>query len=131
MKNRHILLVDNERRLIECLKLFLELEGFTVTAAESGEEALEKAVQIYKDGSCIDLLITDILMPGMSGVDLLEKLDQNNIKPVSLGISGFCDEETMEDLKKCGCRNFLSKPFDPDEILAKITELINRSRPEV
>jgi CheY-like chemotaxis protein len=125
MKNNHIFFVDNEARLIECLKLYLELEGFKVTTAESGEEALEKALQIYNSGSHVDLLITDILMPGMSGAELLEKLKQNNITPTTLGVSGFCDEETMEKLRTSGCHNFLLKPFDPDEIMGKIKELIN------
>lgn len=125
MKNNHIFYVDNETRLIECLKLFLEIEGFKVTTAESGEEALEKALQIYNSGSQVDLLITDILMPGMSGAELLEKLKQNNITPTTLGVSGFCDEEIMEKLRASGCHNFLLKPFDPDEIMGKIKELIN------
>jgi DNA-binding response OmpR family regulator len=124
MDKRHIFLVDNEEKLIECLTLCLKLEDFMVTSAGSAEEAINKLVEIYDGGAAVDLLVTDVWMPEFSGIELLEKLDQKNINPPVLGISGYFDDETKKKLSKFGCRNFLSKPFDSDEFLERIRGIL-------
>ena len=127
MKNYHIFLVDNEIRLVECLKLVLNIEGHSVTSAGNGEEALDKLKEIYADGSKVDLLITDILMPKMSGIELIDKLHQCDISPATLGISGLAENETIAKLAEKGCTDLILKPFTSETLLQKITEIMNRN----
>ncbi len=127
MNNYHIFLVDNEIRLVECLKLVLSIEGHSVTSAGNGEEALDKLKEIYAGGSKVDLLITDILMPKMSGIELIDKLHQCDISPATLGISGFTENETIVKLAEKGCTDLILKPFTSETLLHKITEIMARN----
>ena len=124
MRNCHILLVDDEENLTQCLELVLSIEGHNVTTANSGEKALELIKGIYERDSKIDLLITDICMPGMSGLDLIKNLNQQKIYPFTIGISGFTDDETIAELHKKGCDDLILKPFTPEELLCRISKII-------
>jgi YesN/AraC family two-component response regulator len=124
MKNYSILLVDDEERLTQCLDMVLSLEGHNVQTASNGEDALKLIEDIYQQGNKLDLLITDIWMPGMSGLDLITKLNQQKIQPTTLGISGYTDSETLEELYSKGCNDLIFKPFTPEELLCKITEVM-------
>jgi DNA-binding response OmpR family regulator len=124
MKNCHILLVDDEENLTKCLELVLSIEGHTVTTANSGEKALELIKTIYKHDSKIDLLITDLYMPGMSGLELIENLNQQKIHPLTIGISGFADDETIFELHKKGCKDLIFKPFTSEELLCRISNIM-------
>jgi YesN/AraC family two-component response regulator len=124
MKNYSILLVDDEERLTQCLDMVLSLEGHKVQTASNGEDALKLIEDIYQQGNKLDLLITDIWMPGMSGLDLITKLNQQKIQPTTLGISGYTDSDTLEELYSKGCNDLIFKPFTPEELLCKITEVM-------
>lgn len=125
MKNCHILLVDDEENLTQCLEMVLLIEGHSVTTANSGEKALELIKEIYKQNSKIDLLITDIYMPGMSGLELIKNLNQQQISPLTIGISGFADDETIAELHQKGCDDVIFKPFTPEELLQRISKLVD------
>lgn len=125
MENYNILLVDDEERLTQCLDLILSIAGHKVTTASNGEKALALIKDIYNKGNKIDLLITDIWMPGMTGLELITKLNQQKIQPLTLGISGFTDNETIEQLHKKGCNELIFKPFTPEDLLGKISEIMN------
>jgi len=127
MENYHILIVDNEKRLLECLEMMLSIEGHTVMTAENGEDACRLLQKIYADGSTIDLLITDIWMPQMSGLYLVDKLNRCNIRPAMLGISGYVDNDTIADLAAKGCTNLIIKPFTPEVLLQKIAEIMKKN----
>ena len=124
MKNYHILLVDDEENLTKCLELILSIEGHIVTTANSGKKALDMLKIIYENGSKIDLLITDIWMPGMSGLELIKNLNQQKINPLTLGISGFTDDETIAELSQKGCKDLIFKPFTPEELLGRISKIM-------
>ena len=125
MNKYRILLVDDEERLVQCLELVLSLEGHNVTTAESGESAYRMIKELYENGETIDLLITDIWMPGMSGLMLLDKLSQLNIKLTVLGITGFTEADTAKELTRKGLVGLISKPFKPEELLHRINEIMN------
>lgn len=124
MKSCHVLLVDDEKNLTQCLEMVLSIEGHTVTTANSGEKALELIKDIYGRNSKIDLLITDICMPGMSGVELIKKLNQQKIHPLTIGISGFTDDKTIAELHEKGCNDLILKPFTSEELLFRISQLM-------
>jgi CheY-like chemotaxis protein len=130
MNSYHILLVDDELRLTQCLELVLSMEGYTVTTANSGEEALQELEQLHNNGSKVDLLVTDILMPGMSGLELITELDQRDIRPFTIGISGFTDDYAVSELRYKGCGDLMLKPFTPVDLLNKISETLTANNKE-
>jgi len=120
MKKYSILLVENEKNLVECLELLLTIEGHSVTTAENGAEALT----ILKDRQNFDLLITDIWMPQMSGLQLVDELNRRKINMKVLGTSGYIDNETIAKLAESGCTNLLFKPFSTEMLLNKIETIM-------
>lgn len=125
MKNYHILLVDDEKRLIQCLVFVLSLEGHCVTTAENGEEALAIIRESLKNGPPIDLLITDLFMPQMSGINLIDRLAAERIDLTVIGISGHPDLDTLTELNRGNCTHWIEKPFTPEALLSKIDEVMN------
>jgi DNA-binding NtrC family response regulator len=123
LKNQKILIVDDEESIRLSLEHQLTEEGFNVDTAESGEEAIEK---IDKDSSW-DLVITDLRMYGVSGLDVLKKVREVNVNTLVLIITGFGGDSPMfkeaMELKPCG---HAFKPFPKDEILKKINICLNR-----
>lgn len=126
MGSYNIMLVDDEKLLIQCIELVLSIEGHEVNTATSAEEAFEKIKEIYSEGNKIDLLITDIWMPGLSGLDLIKKLHKQKIHPLIIGISGFTDDKTLSELYKKGCNDLVLKPFTSEELLERIHLLMEK-----
>ncbi len=119
-----ILIVDDEVRLTHCLQLVLSIEGHSVKTASNGLEAYNYIKATYEAGGHLDLLITDICMPMMSGMELLEKLKPYPDKPVILGITGYMDSDTIMEFSNKGISGFIAKPFTTDELLSKIAEIM-------
>jgi putative nucleotidyltransferase with HDIG domain len=112
-----ILIVDDEKVIRDILTDFLTTEGFMVTALESGELALEELQSQH-----YDLVITDLMMPGMSGIDLLEKIQENKIDTLAIIMTGFGTVESAIKAMKFGAYDYLTKPFKVNELL----QIINR-----
>lgn len=113
--NNKILIVDDEPAIRDIIEEYLKKKGYAVAHAGNGIDALA----IVKTGS-IDLVITDIKMPGMSGVELLQKIrEYNSTLPVLLA-TGFPTIETAVEALKSGAYDYLSKPFHLEEIGEKI-----------
>ena len=92
-ENYSLLVVDDEKVILEILKDFLTLEGFRVTTAISGEDAMEL---LHKEP--YDLVITDLKMPGISGLDLLKHLTERFPHTVTIVMTGF---GTLETCYRC------------------------------
>lgn len=118
-----ILLVENELALRELMRRFLEGSGYTVLGARNGEEALATAKQ---HPTPIDLLLTDIVMPGMSGFALATQLAQLRAETKVLYFSGYADDY---DVIRAGIQDsgkpFLLKPFTQRDLLDKILEVLS------
>ncbi|MBD3346231.1 MAG: response regulator [Chitinivibrionales bacterium] len=113
--NPHLLIVDDERSICDILSQYLNKVGYTTSVARSGDEA----VRILEANS-IDMVLTDIKMPGMSGVDLLKWIKENkNALPVLL-TTGFPTLDTAIEALKLGAYDYLTKPFHLEEIGEKI-----------
>lgn len=123
-KTYEILIVDDEVRLTHCLQLVLSIEGHSVKTASNGLEAYNLIKETYESGAHFDLLITDICMPMMSGMELLEKLKSYPERPVILGITGYMDSDTIMEFSSKGIAGFIGKPFTSDELLVKISEIM-------
>jgi DNA-binding response OmpR family regulator len=119
-----VLLVDDECAITENLAPFLNRSGFEVTVAGNGEEALHKVAAGHPD-----MLVLDVLMPRLDGREVLRRLRQggNWIPILLLTQVGEAGERAMA-LEE-GADDYLNKPFDPHELVARIRAVLRRARP--
>jgi heterodisulfide reductase subunit A len=115
----NILVVDDELIVRDSLKEWLEVEGgFRVAMAESGPEALER---IKTDG--YQLMLLDIKMPGMDGVEVLQKAKELFPDLPVVMMTAYATVETAVEAMKIGAMDYLIKPFDPDALIPKIVQI--------
>lgn len=119
----HILVVDDDDRIRSLLKRYLTENGLRVSTAKDAADARE-----LMGGVDFDLLILDVMMPGMSGFDLTEKIRAASNVPILLLTARGLPEDRIEGLER-GADDYLSKPFEPRELLLRIGALLRRSRP--
>ena len=118
-----ILIVEDDDNLRNILRRALEGHGFSVFPAAEGAEALRLCQQ-----HTIDLVISDIVLPGLNGIDLAERIRAARPKMKFLFITGFGDQfPGLGELIKSGA-NILEKPFLPSELLRKVEDTLNRSQ---
>ncbi|MEO3947013.1 response regulator transcription factor [Gorillibacterium sp. CAU 1737] len=118
---RTVLVVDDNREIVELLSLFLLKEGFRVVEAYNGAEAW---ACIQKEP--IDLVVLDIMMPEMDGIQVLQLLRTRYKLPVLLLSAKNQDEDKIQGLR-LGADDFLAKPFNPLEAVARIQAMLRRS----
>lgn len=117
-----ILIIDDEKFVLEVTKGLLESLGYRVMAAQSGEEAL----QIFPAKQTeIDVVILDMVMPGMSGEETFQRLKQINRDVRIILASGYSLNGQAVTILQKGCRAFLQKPFTLTELSAKIREVVS------
>lgn len=121
-----ILIAEDDTALRSSLAFVLKNRGYEALEAEDGMVALELAQQAKAEDRPIDMLITDIRMPNVDGVELLKLLTEADMELPTVVISGHGDRDMLIDLLRLGCDNFLSKPFEPDEILDKVAEVLRK-----
>jgi len=122
MKQR-ILLVEDEEAIRENLKLNLELEGYKVVAVERGNQALEK----FKSEK-FDLILLDVMIPEINGFDVLKIIRlQNTQIPVLFLTAKNTSSDIIEGLK-IGADDYITKPFNLEELLLRIQKLLFRSQ---
>ena len=118
----HILVVDDDNRIRELVKEYLEENNFIVTTAINAFDA-KKKLDIIK----FDILILDIMMPGKSGLSLTEEIKKTNRTPVILLTA---KGETVDRIKglEIGADDYLGKPFEPKELLLRIKNILNKTK---
>lgn len=117
-----VLLVDDDDAIITTLNTFLELSGYKVIIARNGEDALQKVEEILPD-----IVVLDVLMPRMNGRDALRKLRKDgNWIPVILLTQLSGTAERIMALQE-GADDYLNKPFDPQELVARIQTVLRRT----
>lgn len=119
---KHLLIVDDDTRLRSLLQRYLREQGFLVTAAKDAYEA-EDFLGIYS----FDLLIFDIMMPQISGTQLLEKIrKEGNTVPVIL-LTAMGDVADRVNGLEIGADDYVAKPFEPKELVLRINNIIKRT----
>ena len=116
-----ILVVDDQPQDIELLETYLAPQGYEIVKAASGEEALKIIA-----GNQIDLVLLDVVMPGMSGIEVLKKLragEKTRFIPVVMNTSFREAENRVKAIGK-GCDDFISKPFNKQELLVRVESLL-------
>jgi two-component system response regulator PilR (NtrC family) len=114
-----VLVVDDERSMRELLAIVLRREGYDVLLADNGKAAVETL-----ERERIDLLISDIKMPDMSGVDVLRAAKRVDQDILGIMITAFASTETAVEAMRLGACDYLSKPFDVDLLKMKVREKI-------
>ena len=114
-----VLVVDDERSMRELLEIVLRREGYDVVVAENGRSAIEVI-----EREPIDLLISDIKMPDMSGVEVLRAAKKADQDVLAIMVTAFASTETAVEAMRLGACDYLSKPFDVDLLKMKVREKI-------
>jgi DNA-binding NtrC family response regulator len=117
-----ILLIDDERAIRRALREILEFENCQVQEAESGVQALQLLEQ-----SNFDLIFSDIKMPHMDGIELLEQIKKKNLETPVVMISGHGNVETAVGAIKLGAFDFIEKPLDLNRILVLLRQVKDRN----
>jgi two-component system alkaline phosphatase synthesis response regulator PhoP len=122
-KKLSILLVEDEENLHEALKLNLELEGYEVTSSFDGPAALRAVQNEY-----FDLIILDVMLPELDGISVCENIRiQQNETPILILSAKNSSADRVLGLKK-GADDYLTKPFNLEELLLRVDKLINKSK---
>ncbi len=119
-----ILLVDDEAEFRFSASIALRKAGFEVIVAEDGKEALSMIRNFRSDGRGIDLLLTDLRMPGLCGLELLEALGEDGIDIPVIAITGYGNDSLRADLEARGCNEFMEKPFEPDDLVMRVKGML-------
>lgn len=124
MKQRHILIVDDDDLLSEMLKMTLELEGYAVATAPNGAEGLERIKECK-----FDLIILDLVMPKMDGVKFLRVMnDSMTDKPPVLIISASAGNQLGDQHKALGVVGIARKPLEPAGIVTRVRTALDGPR---
>ena len=121
MQKHSILLVEDEEHLHEALKLNLEMEGYEVDSAYDGAEALKQIQSAH-----YDLIILDIMLPSLDGFSITERLRLNNNQTPILILSAKNTSSNRVQGLKLGADDYLTKPFNLEELLLRVAKLIQK-----
>lgn len=122
MTKTRILVVDDEEGMLEvCEDTLRKIPGAEIIVET---DSLKAADRLSRDS--IDLLITDIQMPGLNGVDLLRMGRERDPNLLSLILTAYPTVETAVETMKLGATDYITKPFHPDDLLATVTRIVER-----
>ncbi|MBN1483194.1 MAG: response regulator transcription factor [Chloroflexia bacterium] len=120
-KGKVVLVVDDENRMVEFIRMNLELEGYRVSTASNGLEAVERVREDLPD-----LLLLDVMMPQMDGFEALRQIRQISTVPVIM-VTVRGDEPDLVRGLELGADDYISKPFSPRELLTRIKAVLRRA----
>jgi len=126
MSGKTILLVEDEAAIREMVSLALERAGFTVWQAEDGTEAERLLVDVMPD-----LMLLDWMLPGLSGIELARRLRRDEVTrevPIIMLTARSEEDDTIRGLES-GVDDYMTKPFSPRELIARINALLRRASP--
>ncbi|ELK47278.1 response regulator transcription factor [Halobacillus sp. ACCC02827] len=116
-----ILIVDDEESIVTLLKYNIEQAGYVTEVAYSGTEALEKA-----SNTAFDFIVLDIMLPGMDGMEVCKQLRQKQVQTPILMLTAKDDEFDKVLGLELGADDYLTKPFSPREVVARIKAILRR-----
>lgn len=125
MKNPHILIIDDEESLRHMLSFMLRAEGWQVRSVADGETGLKELM-----ANSYDLVLSDVRMPGLTGMGLLDELKHRQIDTMVIMMSAFGSRDLAIEALKRGAYDYIDKPFQKDEILLTVIKALERLRLE-
>ena len=120
MKNSKILVADDDKDIVRSIEIYLSGEGYTVLPAYNGEEALDLATE-----NDVELMILDVMMPKMNGIDTLLRLRERKNIPVIMLSAKSEDSDKIFGLT-AGADDYVTKPFNPSELIARVKSQLRR-----
>jgi excisionase family DNA binding protein len=114
-----VLVVDDDARIREYVRVNLEMEGYLVREAASADEALEAI-----DDQAPELVLLDVVMPGVDGWQMLQRMQERHGSIPVIMFSGQVDERSAGDAEERGARGFIGKPFDPQQLIERAKQLV-------
>ncbi|WP_339838936.1 response regulator transcription factor [Paenibacillus sp. FSL R7-0272] len=120
LQSQQILIVDDELRIRNLLRLYLEREGFEVDEATTGEIGLEKALRYD-----YDLLILDVMLPSMDGFFVTSRIRQYKTTPILILTAKDSEEDVIQGFES-GADDYVTKPFSPREVVHRIRSVVRR-----
>tara|TARA_X000001036_G_scaffold406850_1_gene415858 strand:+ start:392 stop:1069 length:678 start_codon:yes stop_codon:yes gene_type:complete len=118
----HILIVDDDNRIRDLLKEYLKENDYIVSTSEDAENAKKKIAQFK-----FDMIVLDVMMPGQNGYDLTKEIKKNLKVPIILLTAKGEVENRIKGLE-LGADDYISKPFEPKELLLRIKNIINKNK---
>jgi DNA-binding response OmpR family regulator len=120
-KDRRILVVDDEERMVRFIRLNLEHDGFQVFEAFNGKQAIDKI-----RSNLPDLVLLDVMMPDIDGFDVLEMIRESNTVPVIMLTAKGEEEDRVHGLE-LGADDYITKPFSPRELVSRVRAVLRRT----
>ena len=127
-RRSRILVVEDEPRLGELVRLYLQREGYAVTVVTDGREAIAAFDPDGPDAEPIDLVVLDLMLPGLAGEAVLAAIRDRGETPVLITSAKRSDAERITGLR-LGADDYLAKPYNPHELTARVAAILRRTRP--
>jgi CheY-like chemotaxis protein len=124
LRKPRILIVDDEADFLFSASVALRQAGYEVVEAADGGEALARTREFLHAGKRFDLLLTDLRMPSLCGLELLEGMEKLGVEIPVIAMTGYCEDALRADLKRKGCVEFLEKPFEPHDLVARVEKVL-------
>jgi two-component system, cell cycle sensor histidine kinase and response regulator CckA len=121
-RHETILIVEDDEPLLRLLRFFLDDAGYNVMSAKNGEEAIETYTKHRNE---IDLVVTDLGLPGLTGKDEMAELERINPGVRIICASGYIVPAVEEEMFRAGAKAIVSKPYVPQEILQKVRTVLD------
>lgn len=123
LDNQRLLIVDDDPLILDLLGIFITSYGYEYDSAQDGHEALEKI-----EANDFDIVITDMIMPKMDGMQLLKHIQEKHAGIGVIVVTGHTGTFSYNDVIKAGASDFISKPFNSDELEAKINRILREQK---
>lgn len=123
MAARRVLIIEDDVKLADLVRMYLERDGYRVTVAHEGREGLGLA----RNGRP-DLIILDLMLPGMSGSEICRSLRRESEVPIIMLTARTTEDDKLAGLD-LGADDYVTKPFSPREVVARVRTVLRRSRP--
>jgi two-component system KDP operon response regulator KdpE len=118
---RRVLIVDDEPNLVDAIRMYLEMEGYVILTAMSGREALDKLRDLLPD-----LIILDVMMPGMDGFETLREIRRASNVPVIMLTARGEEDDKVRGLR-LGADDYVAKPFSQRELSTRVQAVLRRA----
>lgn len=128
LNSEHILICEDDEACMLSLSFVLESDGYAISKASDGKAALETICRANDENMPFDLLITDINMPELNGLELIKSIRDSGSNMPVIVMTGYGDRKMLKELIQAGCDDFLDKPFELMELRGKVTEVLEKQK---
>ena len=118
---KNILIVDDEKKIVDVVKSYMEVAGYNVYTAYNGIEAMDVFTK-YE----LDLIILDLMLPDVPGEEICKRIRQNSKVPIIMLTAKVADDEIINGLN-IGADDYVTKPFSPRQIVARVNAVLRRT----